>query len=130
MTGLYHLTTQNIEAAGARTIITSSSDEKVQYLKAQYDAYYIINYKTTPPGQLRLKRSSMDRASTLSWRVARELSNSPLMLLLSVVWFGFNHRIHFCCKARGGPGVADLALAKGAVVRGITRLKGANGGCD
>ena len=48
MTGLYHLTTQNIEAAGARTIITSSSDEKVQYLKAQYDAYYIINYKTTP----------------------------------------------------------------------------------
>ncbi|KAJ5454913.1 hypothetical protein N7530_012682 [Penicillium desertorum] len=50
--------------------------------------------------------------------VARELSNTPLMLCFQ--WCGFNHRIPLCCEARGGAGVAGLALAKGAVVRGIT----------
>ncbi|KAI8886367.1 putative zinc-type alcohol dehydrogenase-like protein [Backusella circina FSU 941] len=36
------------KAAGAVTIITSSSDEKLKYVKEKYGADYTINYKTYP----------------------------------------------------------------------------------
>ena len=36
------------KAAGATTIITSSSDEKLQLVKDKYGPDYVINYKTTP----------------------------------------------------------------------------------
>lgn len=35
-------------AAGAKTIVTSSSDEKLKIVKAKYGADYTINYKTHP----------------------------------------------------------------------------------
>jgi NADPH:quinone reductase-like Zn-dependent oxidoreductase len=36
------------KAAGATTIITSSSDEKLEFVKSRYGPDYTINYKTTP----------------------------------------------------------------------------------
>jgi hypothetical protein len=72
-------------------IITSSSDEKVQYLKAQYDAYYIINYKTTPPGQLLPRRGCLvvDNVvsivlgfKVLNLLVGRRCYNSPVNFIL------------------------------------------------
>jgi NADPH:quinone reductase-like Zn-dependent oxidoreductase len=35
------------KAAGAVTIITSSSDEKLEYVKDKYGAHFTINYKKT-----------------------------------------------------------------------------------
>ncbi|KAK3339507.1 hypothetical protein B0H65DRAFT_302348 [Neurospora tetraspora] len=39
---------QIAKAAGARTIITSSSDEKLRRAKEELGADYVVNYKTTP----------------------------------------------------------------------------------
>ncbi|KAF2144777.1 uncharacterized protein K452DRAFT_349778 [Aplosporella prunicola CBS 121167] len=36
------------KAAGATTIVTSSSDDKLHHVKATYGADHLINYKTTP----------------------------------------------------------------------------------
>lgn len=36
------------KAAGATTIITSSSDEKLAYMKEKYGVDHVINYKKTP----------------------------------------------------------------------------------
>jgi NADPH:quinone reductase-like Zn-dependent oxidoreductase len=36
------------KAAAARTIITSSSDEKLAFVRKNYRADHIINYKKTP----------------------------------------------------------------------------------
>jgi NADPH:quinone reductase-like Zn-dependent oxidoreductase len=36
------------KVAGAITIVTSSSDEKLQYVKSKFGADYTINYKTYP----------------------------------------------------------------------------------
>ena len=36
------------KAAGARTIITSSSDEKLKHVQEKYGADHVINYKTHP----------------------------------------------------------------------------------
>jgi len=36
------------KAAGATTIITSSSDEKLEHVKSKFGADYTINYKTHP----------------------------------------------------------------------------------
>ncbi|KAG8627718.1 hypothetical protein KVT40_003591 [Elsinoe batatas] len=42
------LALQLAKAAGAKTIITSSSDEKLQFVTKKYGANYTINYKTNP----------------------------------------------------------------------------------
>lgn len=36
------------KAAGATTMITSSSDEKLRYVKEKYQVDHVINYKKTP----------------------------------------------------------------------------------
>ena len=51
------------KAAGATTIITSSSDEKLAYVKEKYGVDHVINYKKTPTGQLKLRRSLVGKVS-------------------------------------------------------------------
>jgi NADPH:quinone reductase-like Zn-dependent oxidoreductase len=36
------------KAAGATTIVTSSSDEKLKMVQANFRAHHLINYKNTP----------------------------------------------------------------------------------
>ena len=44
------------KAAGATTIITSSSDEKLEYVKSKFGADYTINYKTHPDWAAEVRR--------------------------------------------------------------------------
>ncbi len=44
------------KAAGATTIITSSSDEKLEVMKDKYGPDHVINYKTTPDWAVEAKR--------------------------------------------------------------------------
>ena len=44
------------KAAGAVTIITSSSDEKLAYVKQKYGADFTINYKKTPDWAAEVKK--------------------------------------------------------------------------
>jgi NADPH:quinone reductase-like Zn-dependent oxidoreductase len=45
--GVSMIALQIAKAAGAVTIVTSSSDEKLQYVKSKYGADYTINYRTS-----------------------------------------------------------------------------------
>ncbi|MGG6495756.1 UNVERIFIED_CONTAM: zinc-binding dehydrogenase, partial [Bacteroidetes bacterium 56_B9] len=49
------------KAAGARTIITSSSDEKLEKAKTEYGADHGINYTTTPEWGAEAKKLTEDR---------------------------------------------------------------------
>jgi NADPH:quinone reductase-like Zn-dependent oxidoreductase len=58
------------KAAGATTIITSSSDEKLRYVKEKYQADHVINYKKTPDWASEVQTITSGRGvdlSSVSW---------------------------------------------------------------
>lgn len=106
------------KAAGATTIITSSSDSKLALAKETYGADHGINYLTTPNWQDEVNRLTDGEGADYIFE-----NGGTGTIAQSIE-----------CVARGGqigvigylaeqpesmPDVAMLALAKGCVVRGI-----------
>ncbi|KAJ5561469.1 hypothetical protein N7461_000230 [Penicillium sp. DV-2018c] len=87
------------KAAGAKTIITSSSDEKLQHVMSKYGADYTINYKTTPDWAAEVQKITRGRGVDF---ILENGGSGTIKQSLQAIAFG-----------------AGLALAKGAVVRGI-----------
>ncbi|KAJ1537202.1 hypothetical protein HK405_014790, partial [Cladochytrium tenue] len=107
-------------AAGAITIITSSSDEKLRLVKEKYGADYTINYKTTPDWASEALRITDGEGADYIFEnggagtIKQCLTAIRMGGVISVI--GFLAQI----AQEDMPDVAALALAKGAVVRGIT----------
>jgi NADPH:quinone reductase-like Zn-dependent oxidoreductase len=110
---------QVARAAGAVTIITSSSDEKLKYVKEKYGADYTINYRTHPDWQNEVLEYTGGRGvdyvienggiGTIQKSVESLVNGGTVALI------GFLSSI----PPEKRPDVTLLALMKSAVVRGI-----------
>ena len=108
------------KAAGATTIITSSSDEKLEFVKSKFGADYGVNYKKHPVWSKEVLRLTNGEGVDY---ILENGGSGTIAESLNVVKMGGNISvIGFLSQAEQSemPDVAALALAKGAVVRGIT----------
>jgi NADPH:quinone reductase-like Zn-dependent oxidoreductase len=107
------------KAAGATTIITSSSNEKLDYIKERYGVDHTINYKTHPNWASEVKRitrgEGVDHVLEVGGVGTIEKS------IDSVAWGGIISVIGFLSSLADDkmPNVTFQTLAKGAVLRGI-----------
>lgn len=107
------------KAAGATTIITSSSDEKLDFVKSKFGADYGVNYKKHPEWSKEVLRFAKEGVDY----VLENGGSGTIAESLNAVRMGGNISvIGFLSQAEQlkMPDIAALALAKGAVVRGIT----------
>ncbi|KAF7589924.1 hypothetical protein BBP40_003504 [Aspergillus hancockii] len=107
------------KAAGATTIITSASDKKLQYVQQKYGVDHIINYKTTPKWAEEVQK--ITQGCGVDYILENGGSGTIKQSLEAVSYGGNISVIGFLSAAPQNkmPDVAGLALAKGAVVRGI-----------
>lgn len=107
------------KAAGATTIITSSSDSKLKYVQDTYGADHIINYKTTPDWSREVLKITKGQGVDLIFETGG--SGTIAQSIEAVAYGGSIAVIGFLasCPQDKMPDVAALALSKGAVVRGI-----------
>lgn len=108
------------KAAGAKTIVTSSSDEKLDFVKSQFGADYGVNYKKHPEWSKEVLR--LTNGEGVDYVLENGGSGTIAESLNAVKMGGNISVIGFLSLAEQSkmPDVAILALAKGAVVRGIT----------
>lgn len=107
------------KAAGAITIITSSSDEKLSVVKERYGPDHVINYKKTPDWAAEAKKITNGRGVDFIFENGG--SGTIKQSLEAIAFGGIIAVIGFLSPATQAdmPDVASLALAKGCVVRGI-----------
>lgn len=107
------------KAAGATTIITSSSDEKLQHVKEKYGVNHVINYKKKPDWAAEAQRITGGRG--VDYILENGGSGTIKQSLAAIAYGGIISVIGFLSAAPQDeiPDVATLALSKGAVVRGI-----------
>ncbi|KAI2837245.1 hypothetical protein CBS11852_7566 [Aspergillus niger] len=107
------------KAAGATTIITSSSDEKLQYVKEKYGVDHTINYKKTPNWAAEVQK--ITNGQGVDYILENGGAGTIKQSLDAVAYGGSIAVIGFLAQASQEemPDVAALALGKGAVVRGI-----------
>ncbi|KAJ5645903.1 hypothetical protein N7490_002275 [Penicillium lividum] len=107
------------KAAGARTIITSSSDEKLQHVKAKYGVDHVINYRKTPHWAAEVQK--ITGGEGVDYILENGGSGTIKQSLEAIAFGGVISVIGFLSSASQDdmPDVAGLALAKGAIVRGI-----------
>ncbi|KAK2755938.1 hypothetical protein FQN54_005734 [Arachnomyces sp. PD_36] len=108
------------KAAGATVVITSSSDEKLEHVKSKYGADFTVNYKKYPEWSKEVLRLTGGEGVDY---VLENGGSGTIAQSIDVVKQGGNVSvIGFLSPAEQSkmPDVASLALAKGAVVRGIT----------
>jgi NADPH:quinone reductase-like Zn-dependent oxidoreductase len=107
------------KAAGARTIITSSSDSKLEYVQRKWGADYTINYKTNPKWSEEVLRITGGHGADHIFEnggagtISESINAVSYGGCISVIGFLAS------CPQDKMPDVAALALSKGAVVRGI-----------
>lgn len=107
------------KAAGARTIITSSSDKKLRYVQEQYGADHIINYNTYPNWGAEVQKLTDGLGADYIFEnggagtIKQSIDASAYGGIISAI--GFLSQ----CPQDQMPDVAALALSKGAVIRGI-----------
>ena len=107
------------KAAGAKTIITSSSDEKLAYVQKTYGADHTVNYKTTPNWSQEVLKITNGHGADF---ILENGGAGTIAQSIDAVAYGGNIAvIGFLagCPQEKMPDVAALALGKGAVVRGI-----------
>lgn len=106
-------------AAGATTIITSSSDEKLRFVQEKYGVDHTINYKKTPNWAAEVQK--ITGGNGVDYIIENGGSGTIKQSLEAVAFGGNISVIGFLSQApqEEMPDVAGLALGKGAVVRGI-----------
>jgi NADPH:quinone reductase-like Zn-dependent oxidoreductase len=108
------------KAAGAITIITSSSDEKLKLVKDKCGPDHIINYNTTPNWAAEARRITGGRGvdhileNGGSGTIKQSLECIAMGGIISVIGFLSPP------KQEDMPDVAGLVLSKGCIVGGIT----------
>ncbi|PLB52321.1 NAD(P)-binding protein [Aspergillus steynii IBT 23096] len=107
------------KAAGAKTIITSSSDEKLKYVQEKYGIDHGINYTKHPEWSKEALR--LTNGAGVDYILENGGSGTIGESMNAVKMGGNVSVIGFLSSAEQSkmPDVAGLALAKGAVVRGI-----------
>ncbi|KAH6890282.1 hypothetical protein B0T10DRAFT_596404 [Thelonectria olida] len=107
------------KAAGATTIITSSSDEKLEVAKTKYGADYTINYKTHPNWAAEVQRvtngQGVDHVLDVGGSGTIQQSFESLGMGGTVSVIGFLSP----ATQDQMPDATWLALSKGAALRGI-----------
>lgn len=106
------------KAAGATTVVTSSSDEKLEFVKSKYGVDYCINYKKHPEWSKEVLR--VTKGEGVDYILENGGSGTITESINCVKMGGNVSVIGFLSQAKEMPDVAALALSKGAVVRGIT----------
>lgn len=107
------------KAAGATTIITSSSDEKLAYVKEKYGVDHVINYKKMPDWAAEAQKITGGQG--VDFILENGGSRTIKQSLEAIAYGGIISCIGILSLASQDemPDVALLALGKGAVVRGI-----------
>lgn len=107
------------KAAGAKTIITSSSDTKLEYVKRTYGADFIINYKSLPTWSEEVLK--ITEGLGVDYIFENGGAGTIAESINAIAYGGTIAIIGFLasCPQDQMPDVAALALSKGAIVRGI-----------
>ncbi|EHA26128.1 hypothetical protein ASPNIDRAFT_142020 [Aspergillus niger ATCC 1015] len=107
------------KAADAIMIITSSSDDKLQYVKEKYGVDHVINYKKTPDWASEVQKITAGRG--VDFIIENGGSGTIKQSLDAIAFGGTIALIGFLSIAahEDMPDVALLTLGKGANVRGI-----------
>ncbi|KAH6871800.1 hypothetical protein B0T10DRAFT_590576 [Thelonectria olida] len=107
------------KAAGAKTIITSSSDSKLKYVQETYGADHIVNYKTNQEWSKEVLKITEGHGA--DYILENGGAGTIAESINAVAYGGSIAVIGFlaACPQDKMPDVAALALSKGAVVRGI-----------
>ncbi|GFN19462.1 hypothetical protein AtubIFM55763_005793 [Aspergillus tubingensis] len=107
------------KAAGAITIITSSSDEKLQHVKEKYGVDHTINYKKTPNWAAEVQKVTNGQGADYIFENGG--AGTIKQSLDAISYGGTIAVIGFLAQAsqEAMPNVAALAIGKGAVIRGI-----------
>lgn len=107
-------------AAGAITIITSSSDEKLEFVKDKYNADHVINYKKSPYWAKEALKLTGGRGVDFVFENGG--SGTIKQSLECIAKGGVVALIGFLSKApqEHMPDVAALTLTQGCIVRGIS----------
>ncbi|OHW95494.1 alcohol dehydrogenase [Colletotrichum incanum] len=107
------------KAAGATTIITSSSDSKLKHVRVTYGADFTINYKSTTKWSEEVLKVTKGHGADYIFEnggagtIAESINAVAYRGSIAVIGFLAS------CPQDQMPDVAALALSKGAVVRGI-----------
>lgn len=108
------------KAAGARTIITSSSDSKLSLVKAKYGVDHTINYKTTPDWAAEALKLTNNQGVDFIFEnggagtIKQSLECIKMGGTIAIIGFLAE------AKQEDMPNVALLTLSKAATVRGVT----------
>lgn len=105
------------KAAGAITIITSSSDEKLKLAQEKYGADHLINYKKTPKWAEEANKITNGRGANFIFENGG--SGTIAQSISCIARGGIIAVIGFLSQAEQMPDVAGLVLDKGCIVRGI-----------
>ncbi|CAH0043167.1 unnamed protein product [Clonostachys rhizophaga] len=107
------------KAAGARTIITSSSDEKLKFVQKKFGVDYVLKYKKTPNWAAEAKK--LTGGVGVDYIFENGGSGTIKQSIEAIKFGGIISVIGFLSSAKQEdmPDVAGLALSKGCVVRGI-----------
>lgn len=105
------------KAAGATTIITSSSDEKLKFVKEKYGVDHAINYKTHPDWEKEVLKVTKNEG--VDHIIENGGSSTILKSLASVKIGGQIALIGFLGQAAQTPDVLGLVLQKAVILRGI-----------
>ncbi|KAI4605435.1 hypothetical protein J4E83_010633 [Alternaria metachromatica] len=106
-------------AAGAVTIITSSSDDKLAHVQKTYGADYTVNYKSTPAWSQEVLKITNGHGADF---ILENGGAGTIGQSIDAVAYGGNIAVIgflASCPQEKMPDVAALALSKGAIVRGI-----------
>lgn len=107
------------KAAGAITIITSSSDEKLRYVKEKYQTDHVINYKETLDWAKGVQTITNGR--DVDFIFENGGSGTIKQSLYAIAYGGIFAVVGFLSVSfqEEVPGISIIALGKGANVRGI-----------
>ncbi|KAI8722885.1 PKS-ER domain-containing protein [Fusarium sp. LHS14.1] len=107
------------KAAGAITIVTSSSDEKLKHVQQTYGVDHTINYKASPDWSSEVLK--LTHGHGVDYIIENGGAGTIAQSLNAVAYGGSIAVVGFLapCPQDEMPDVAALALGKGAVVRGI-----------
>ncbi|KAL7928395.1 hypothetical protein V8C35DRAFT_333009 [Trichoderma chlorosporum] len=107
------------KAAGATTIITSSSDSKLKHVQETYGVDHIVNYKTHPEWSKEVL--DITNGHGVDYILENGGAGTIAESVKAVAYGGSIAVIGFLaeCPQEKMPDVAALALSKGAVIRGI-----------
>ena len=107
------------KAAGATTIITSSSSAKLDLVKTKYGPDFVVNYKKTPNWGAEVNKITEGRG--VDYILENGGSGTIKQSVECIAMGGIIAIVGFLSQAKQEkmPDVAGLALSKGCVIRGI-----------